>query len=342
MSTASATDRLAIPTSVTAVERGVDEPILDPRIGRPRLLFDSVSKWYGPVIGVNQVSLVLHAGITGLVGANGAGKTTLMRLATGQLRADLGRVEIEGRDAWSWRAKAMLGFCPDADAFYEEMSGAKFVEAMARLCGYARGEASDRTRAALIRVGMEQRSDRPLRGYSKGMRQRIKLAAALIHDPPLLILDEPLSGIDPVGRREFLDLFVSLSEQGKCLLISSHELEALEKMTDHVAVMARGRVVAAGTLAKIRDLFEDLPLSVRIDCDRHRNLAALIVTWNDVAGVDAIGEQTLVIRARNPRRFFRMLTRLILEEDLEIRHLEPLDDSAHAILGYLLGGSGRT
>jgi ABC-2 type transport system ATP-binding protein len=293
------------------------------------------------VIGVNQVSLTLGPGITGLVGSNGAGKSTLLKLATGQLRPDLGAVTVLGRPAWDWTAKEFFGYCPDVDAFYEEMSGAKFVATMARLCGYGRGEAADRTAASLQRVGMTGRADRRIRGYSKGMRQRIKLAAALIHDPPLVVLDEPLSGIDPVGRREFLELFLALAAENKCLLISSHELEALEKLTEHVAVMARGRLVAVGTLATIRDLFDDMPLSIRVECADPRGLAARVVTWDDVTGVDAAGD-TLVIRARNPRRFFGLFTRLAADPRFDVRHLEPLDDSAHAILGYLLGGSGRT
>jgi ABC-2 type transport system ATP-binding protein len=300
-----------------------------------------VSKWYGPVLGVNQVTLELRSGITGLVGSNGAGKSTLLRLATGQLRPDLGRVSVAGHDAWSWRAKRFVGYCPDSDVFYEEMSGAQFVETMARLCGYAGGEARERTTAVLDRVGMTGRADRRIRGYSKGMRQRIKLAAALIHDPQLLILDEPLSGIDPVGRREFLDLFAGLAEQGKCLLVSSHELEELEKLTDHVAIMARGRIAAVGTLARIRDLLDDHPMSVRVDVDKPRVLAGQLLGLEDVVGVELGDGPTLVVRARNPRRFFRALTRLVLEEDHSVQRLEPLDDSAHAILGYLLGGGRR-
>jgi ABC-2 type transport system ATP-binding protein len=331
----------AAPHSQRAASPFVEEPILDPRIGGSLLAFDAVSKWYGPVIGVNQISLTLSEGITGLVGANGAGKSTLLKLATGQLRPDLGSVSVNGLNAWSWQAKDFIGYCSEVDAFYEEMSGASFVEAMARLCGYTRTESADRTAAALDRVGMAGRADRRIRGYSKGMRQRIKLAAALIHDPPLLVLDEPLSGIDPVGRREFLELFLRLAEHGKCLIVSSHELESLEKLTDRIAVMARGRLVAVGTLATIRDLFDDLPLSVRIDNDHPRDLAAKLLQWDDVAGVD-VGTDTLVVRARNPRRFFRMFTRLVLEQEVDVRHMEPLDDSAHAILGYLLGGSGKT
>src|SRR5207249_2884364 len=156
--------------------------------GDPLLLFEQVSKWYGPVIGLNQVTLELRKGITGLVGANGAGKSTLLRLATGQLRPDLGSVLVRGHNAWSTSAKRYFGYCPEVDSFYEEMSGRKFVESMARLCGYSKIEARRRTEEALELVQMHDRAERKLRGYSKGMRQRIKLAQALIHNPELLVL----------------------------------------------------------------------------------------------------------------------------------------------------------
>jgi len=301
------------------------------------LLFDRVSKWYGPVMGVNQVTLELRSGITGLVGANGSGKSTLLRLAAGQMRPDLGSVQVCGQHAWGAEAKRHLGYCPELDTFYEEMSGRRFVEAMARLCGYSRLEARRRTGQTLELVGMNGRAERRLRGYSRGMRQRIKLAQALIHDPELLLLDEPLSGIDPIGRRESLELFLNLAQRGKCLLVSSHELEELEKLTDHVAIMAHNRIAAVGTLTQIRDLLDNHPLSIRMTCDQNRHLAAALLDLEDVEGVD-VADEVLVVRARNPRRFFKQLTSLVLEEDFQMTHLETLDDSTHAILGYLLGG----
>jgi len=315
----------------------------------PALLFEQVSKWYGPVIGVNQVTLELRPGITGLVGANGAGKSTLLRLATGQLRPDLGRVQVFGIDGWTSAAKRHVGYCPEIDAFYEEMSGRQFVLAMTRLCGYARTEAERRVENALEFVGMADRSDRKLRGYSKGMRQRVKVAQALVHDPQVLVLDEPLSGVDPVGRQEFLELFRRLAAAGKCLLVSSHELEELEKLTEHVAIMARGRIAAVGTVSHIRDRLDDHPLSIRIEIDPAgsdvgrsgdslRNAAGLILGLSDVVGVEMGSEGTLIARARNPRRFFPEFTRLVLEESLDVRRLETLDDSTHAVLNYLLGG----
>jgi ABC-2 type transport system ATP-binding protein len=319
---------------------------------------EHVSKWYGPVIGVNQVTLELRPGIVGLVGANGAGKSTLMRLITGQLRPDLGSVAVMGYAAWSAEAKRHVGYCPEVDAFYEEMSGRQFVRTMAGLFGYSRADARQRTEAVLRLVGMDDRADRTIRGYSKGMRQRIKVAQALVHDPQIMVLDEPLSGIDPVGRAEFVALFRLLSERGKCLLVSSHELDELDKLTDHVAIMARGRIAAVGSVAQIRDRLDNHPLSVRIDLkkgaandkqadgdNRRHELAAALLKLPDVVAVE-LPEQApaeedvsrVLVRARNPQRFFRELTRLVLEDWYEIHHIETIDDSTEAVLGYLLGG----
>jgi ABC-2 type transport system ATP-binding protein len=154
-----------------------------------------------------------------------------------------------------------------------------------------------------------------------------------------LLLDEPLSGIDPIGRRESITLFKELAQQGKCLLVSSHELDELEKLTDHVAIMAAGRIAAVGTLTTIRDLLDDHPLSIRIRSDQNRHLAALLLACDDVAGLDRLDEgETIIVRARNPRRFFRKLADLVIEESIEIRHLETLDESTQDVLSYLLGG----
>jgi ABC-2 type transport system ATP-binding protein len=303
----------------------------------PALLeFVRVSKWYGPVIGLNEVTLRLEPGITGLVGPNGAGKSTLMKLATGQLRPSLGHVLLRGKPAWAAGAKWHLGYCPDADNFFEEMSGRRFVFTMAKLFGFARGKAKQRTEQVLEQVGMADRADRKLRGYSKGMRQRIKLAQSLVHDPELLILDEPLNGVDPVGRTELNKLFVALADAGKSLLISSHQLEELEKLTDRIAIIARGMLVAHGTVSEIRELMNDQPLAVRIDSDRPRQMASALLRLPDVLGVELTGDAAVIARARNPRRFFPDLGHLVLDEGFDVQHLETLDNSAQAILDYLV------
>jgi ABC-2 type transport system ATP-binding protein len=306
---------------------------------QPLLVFHHVSKWYGPVIGLNEVTLELGPGITGLVGPNGAGKSTLMKLATGQLRPSLGRVTIRGIPTWHASARRHLGYCPEADTFYEEMSGRQFVVSMARLFGYRKAEARERTEAALQRVGMVRRADRRLRGYSKGMRQRIKLAQALVHDPDLLILDEPLNGVDPLGRMELDRLFRELADQGKSILISSHQLEELERLTDRVMVVARGKMIVQGTLSAIRDLLDYQPLAIRIDSDRPRELAAALLKLPEVLGVELADGATVIARARNPQNFFRAFNGMVLDEAHDITHLETLDSSAQAILDYLLKGN---
>ena len=274
---------------------------------RSLLVFEQVSKWYGPVIGVNQVSLELRPGITGLVGTNGAGKSTLLRLAAGQLTPDLGRVHVQNVNTASPSGKMYIGYCPEHDRFYEELSGRKFVEIMARLSGFTARRARERTDEILELVGMNDRASKPIAGYSKGMRQRIKLAQALLHDPDVLLLDEPLSGIDPIGRREFVDLFHLLAERNKCLLISSHELEELDKLTDFVAIMAFGRIAAVGPLMQVRDMLDNHPLSILVASDDNRRLAQAMLDWQEVVGVD-VGEQNrLIVRAQKGESILQAL-----------------------------------
>jgi ABC-2 type transport system ATP-binding protein len=309
----------------------------------PLLTFELVSKWYGPVLALNQVTLTLTGGITGLVGANGAGKSTLIKLATGQIRPTIGRVTVAGLDAGDWRARRLIGYCPDHDAFYEDMTGRQFVRELARLFGYTAREVRSRTEAVLDRVSMTAAADRVVRGYSKGMRQRIKLAQALLHDPGLLILDEPLSGIDPIGRREMIDLFAALAAAGKCLLISSHELQELEKLTSHVVLMGRGRVAAVGTVGEIRDRLDHLPARVRIETPDPFGVAKVLLDTDGVLGVEMDpGGGAVVVRTRHIKPFVDGFAALMLRHHLDVRQFEPLDDSLHAVLGYLLGGSGKT
>lgn len=343
---------LIAPSEAEAPNRRREEAASSP-LPPPLLLCEKVSKWYGAVLGVNQISLELRPGITGLVGANGAGKSTLMRLITGHIRPDLGRVTVRGFDAWSTEAKRHVGYCPDVDSFYEEMSGRQFVQSMALLCGFTSTQARQRTEKVLELVGMADRASRKLRGYSKGMRQRIKLAQALLNDPALLVLDEPLSGIDPVGRAEMVSLFLDLAGQGKCLFISSHELEELEKLTDHVVIVSRGRIAAVDTIDRIRKRLADHPLTIRLALRRgemhestNRQLAGHLMTdFPEVVAVEVqegkdAEEGVLVIRARNPESFFPRLNRLVLEEWFDLVHLETVDTSTQAVLGYLLGRKG--
>lgn len=301
-----------------------------------QLTFDRVTKFYGPVIGVNDVSCRIGPGITGLLGANGAGKSTLIKLASGQLRPSSGEVRIGLRCAWSSAAKRDFGYSPDINSFYEEMTGREFVYSMTRLYGYSRREARERTELAIAEVGMTARAGRRLAGCSHGMRQRIKLAQALVHDPPILLLDEPLSGIDPGGRREINELLVRQAEQGKAILVSSHILIEIEHLADTVVMISRGRILASGALAEIRELLDEKPLTVEIAAGEPRRLAALLALAPEVQSIE-LREQALVVRTIAPARFFAALGGLVVQHGFEIRRLETLDAGADAVFGYLEG-----
>jgi ABC-2 type transport system ATP-binding protein len=302
----------------------------------PLCQFDSVCKWYGSVIGLNDVSWELQPGITGLVGHNGAGKSTLIKLLTGQLRPSLGSVMVCGDPAWSAEAKRHLGYCPDVDAFYEEMSGQTFVRMIARLHGFSPSVARERTDAVLEQVGMADRARRPLASYSKGMRQRIKLAQALVHDPELIVLDEPLNGVDPVGREELIALFQSLSKQGKAILISSHILEEMDTLADRILFICRGRLLASGTLEEIRELLDNHPLKIRIGTQRARELAAELVTHEVVQSVALERSDQVLLEVLRPKEFFGPLGDLIAEQGHDVQLLQVIDATTEAVFEYLM------
>jgi ABC-2 type transport system ATP-binding protein len=302
------------------------------------LRFDGVTKFYGPVIGVNNITCRVGPGITGLLGANGAGKSTLIKLASGQLRPSQGTVRIGEHHAWSTAAKHHLGYSPDLNSFYEEMTGREFVFTMARLHGFTRAEARTRTEYVLEEVGMSDRAGQRLAGCSHGMRQRIKLAQALVHDPWLLLLDEPLSGIDPGGRREINELLLRLAAQGKTILVSSHILVEIEQLSSSIVMMSRGRIVAAGTLAEVRNMMRFRPLKVEIAAQPARQLAALLAAHPEVQGID-VRDDSLIVRTRNPQEFFEHVGTLVCEHGIEVRRMQTLDAGADAVFDYLQQGA---
>lgn len=297
---------------------------------------DGVSKWYGSVIAVNGVSIDLGAGITGLVGANGAGKTSFIRLLTGQLRPSLGTVAIRGFNAWGSRAKSFVGYCPDVDAFYEDMSGRAFVRMIARYHGHSTIQARERTEAVLEEVGMIDRADRALRTYSKGMRQRIKLAQSLVHHPELIVLDEPLNGVDPIGRRELIELFRQLAGQGKAVLVSSHILDEMDKLADQVLFMSRGRLLASGRLDQVRELLSDFPQKILIESDRIREFAALLVKLDCVLGIRVKGDNSVHLEVKHPKSFFDALQAIVVEHRFHVEKLRITDATSESVFKYLV------
>src|SRR5438067_2753645 len=273
------------------------------------IAFDGASKWYGNVIGLNKLTLHIPAGVTGLLGPNGAGKSTLLQLATGQLRPSQGTVRVLGQPVWDNPAlNRHIGLCPEQDAFYEWMTGLDFVSTCARLSGLSRRAATAAAEAALARVGMTEHMNRALRGYSKGMRQRTKLAQSLVHGPRVLFLDEPLSGTDPVARRDLVEVIRGLGATGCTVLVSSHVLHEVQALTPNIALLHRGRLVAEGHVRDIRDLIDKHPHRIVLVCDRYRELAARLAACADVDGIKFLERESgLLVETRQPDAFYARL-----------------------------------
>ncbi len=300
--------------------------------------FLAVSKWYGNVIGVNHLSFRLRPGVTGLLGPNGAGKSTVLQLATGQLRPSQGSVTVLGRPAWGDPSlNREIGLCPEQDAFYEWMSGREFVRFCARLGGFPRREAAERGDRAIEQVGMTPHRDRAIRGYSKGMRQRTKIAQSLVHDPSVIFLDEPLTGTDPVARRDLMDILLRLASEGKSLLLSSHVLHEVQAVTSNILLLNRGKLVAEGDVRQIRDLIDTHPHRIVLGSADPRALASKLVRFDDVVGVDLHREDdSILVETRSPDAFYARLARIALEPDTPISRVASDDDNLEAVFKYLV------
>jgi len=299
---------------------------------------DHVSRWYGQVIGLNGVSCQVGPGITALLGMNGAGKSTLIRLVTGQIQPTTWSISVFGHQPFANpEVFKILGYCPEIDNFYEHRSGRWFVQHLARLNGFSAAEAKSRTQQVLERVGMADRADRKIAGYSKGMRQRIKLAQAILHEPKVILLDEPLNGLDPVGRREFIDLLGALSQEGKTILVSSHILFEVEQMTRSILLLNRGRLLAAGDLSAIRELIDKYPHRVRIETPVPREVATHLVRLPYVINVqfDPRGN-ALELQTREPGQFYDYLPQLVIDEGLQIDGFSSPDNNLESIFRYLV------
>jgi len=299
-----------------------------------------LTKLYGVVVGVNDLTLDLEPGVHGLLGPNGAGKSTLIKLITGQLRPTEGTIRVFGEDPWNNpRLLNRIGYCPEHDAFWSFQSAFEFVSTLARLSGLARPDAEAAARTALARVGAEEFWDRPISTYSKGQRQRTKLAQALVHDPDLLVLDEPLSGTDPVGRREIMDLVISLGAEGKSVLVSSHIMHEVQAMTRRFLLIYGGRVLAAGDVHEIRRLLYEIPHRIRIACDRPRELARALSGEPVVDGVEFDAERgELWVTTREPHGLFTVLPETAAANGVAVRELGSEDESLDAVFEYLVGG----
>ena len=297
-----------------------------------------LGRYYGQVVGLNEVTLDIAPGVTGLIGPNGAGKSTFLKLIVGEIKPTRGRLVVLGeRPFANRRLFQRLGFCPQQDALYDGMTGLAFVRMLLRLAGYGRAEARARALRALERVGMGEAMERRAGGYSKGMRQRTRIAQAIAHDPELVVLDEPLNGLDPIGRREILDLLRELGREGKSVILSSHVLHEVQELTEEIVLIHRGRLVAQGTVADVRALLTRYPRKVEIHAREARAVAAGLVGWDGLRAVRVDDEAgTVTLETRDLDELCRRVTALAAQQPLGVRGLDSVDAGLEAIFDYLV------
>ena len=293
-----------------------------------------VSKFFGDVVAVSDVTFTVRAGVTALLGPNGAGKSTLFRMMCGLTPPSRGTVRVLGADARKDRdVRGRIGLSPQQDALFDRLDALEFVKIAAATHGVV--DPGEAARAALGIVQLDPDDDRPVSGYSKGMRQRTKLAAALVHDPEVLILDEPLNGLDPVQRRRMIDLLEDLGARGRCVLVSSHVLEEVARLGSRILVIAQGRLAASGDYRELRELMDDRPHRIRIESDKPRDLAAALVRSGVAVGVSLEGDMVVADTLevdRLGREIAPMATRL----GARLRQVIPLDEDLESVFRYLV------
>jgi ABC-2 type transport system ATP-binding protein len=316
-----------------AVARGISNA---PAQATALLEFGHVTKWYGTIAALMDVSFQVGTEVVGLIGKNGVGKSSLMKLAVGLLRPSQGRILVAGHEAGSQRARAMVGFCPEVDRLYEDLTGLAFVAWMLRYHGWSRQQARQRSAEVLDELGLGANMHRPIREYSKGMRQRVRLGQALAHRPRFLLLDEPMTGLDPVARAELTLAIRQLAAQGVGVLVSSHVLHELEAVVDRVVLVHQGRLVADGRVAELRDQLPAQPHRVRVAGPRLRELAGQLVTWSQVQSV-TVNEQALEVWLTGAPGFYESLTELGASWPGGLQEIRALDDDLASVFGYLVG-----
>ena len=303
----------------------------------PAVLIDQASKWYGQVIGINDLSLAIDGGVTGVLGPNGAGKSTLFKLMMGRIKPSQGSVRLFGVDPWTNTSPyRRVGYVSESEKLYEWMTALDFVSTLARLHGMTREEAMERSSHVLDFVGLSDVMHKELGKFSKGMRQRVKIAHALVHDPDLIILDEPLHGCDPLARTSIMSVIREMGERGKTILVSSHILEEIERITEQIVILHNGRLLAIGNLHAIRDLLDKHPHRILINCEDPRSLAGLFIAEDPIFGVRFPREGQLEIHTNNLSAAHSVLPSIVVKSNQKISSIENPDDNLESLLNYLI------
>jgi ABC-2 type transport system ATP-binding protein len=311
-------------------------------VSKKLIIFDDVSKFYGEILGVNRVNLQIAPGITSLVGPNGAGKSTLMNLMTGLLRPTRGSITLLGiptdKPEQLFRK---VGYCTQFDSFPRGVTGREFISSFLMVHGFDRNKAAELTEAALERVSLLDAADRKVAAYSKGMRQRIRLAQSIAHQPAVMILDEPLNGLDPMVRAETIALFRKLASEGLHLIISSHILHEVDMMSDSVVLLNNGYVVAEGNVHGVRDEMEEHPMQILIRCDQPSKLAAYVFAQDHVVEARLHEDRRgLFVKTRDADRFYLLLNRIVADGEINMESIAPVDDDLSGVYQYLIGTEG--
>jgi ABC-2 type transport system ATP-binding protein len=308
-------------------------------MSEPIVKAEGVSRWYGHVLGVSDISWTLKGGVVGLLGPNGAGKSTMIKMMAGLLRPSRGSIQVFGASPFdSLESRRRIGYAPEHESTWDELTGLELVTHMARLAGVPGGECRLAAEKALSAMGMTDAAGRRVRGYSKGMRQRTKLATAIAHDPDFLLLDEPLTGVDPMARQDIIARIRDFGAAGKTVLVSSHVLYEIEALTAEIVVIYRGQVLAEGTVPQIRALIDKHPHRIRVECDRPRDLARLLLEAEHVAHLH-LERAGLIIETRDPDRCYDEVAAAVIDHGVEVRALSSPDNNLGAVFDYLTGGA---
>ena len=311
-----------------------------PPSGAPTVIVENASKWFGDVVAVSDVSFEITPGVTALLGPNGAGKSTILRMLCGLTKVSQGRVLILGDDPRTDRLlTSRIGLAPQQETMFESLTALRFVELSAVLHGL--DSPVDAARQALDLVDLDPDDPRTVATYSKGMRQRVKLAQAVVHDPSVILLDEPLTGLDPRQRLDMVALFHELGDMGRTVLVSSHVLEEVERFGSNVLVIAQGRLAAQGDFRALRDLMDDRPLRFRLRTDRPRELAAALLSRRLVSGIQLSEDPEgplVILDTDDVGALRRDVAPAALAVDATMTELVPLDDDLESVFRYLVGG----
>ena len=303
----------------------------------------NVSRWYGEILGVNHISTTIQPGITGLLGSNGAGKSTIMNLICGLLKPSQGEITVFGEPIWNNPVPLRrLGYCAQYDSFYEQMTGYEFISSLLSIRGYGKDKVHHLTVLALEQLRMTHAMNKRIASYSKGMRQRVKVALAIADNPDILILDEPLNGLDAVGRHEMIELVKTFKNQGCNILISSHILHEIDALTNNILMLREGYLLAEGEVQEVRELLKQHPHRIYLRCENPRRLASLLFSEDGVVSIklDYDGEG-IIAQTYDLDGFYENLNNIVLDNKVNINYISVADENTQAVFSYLSGNGAK-